>query len=152
MTLGHDDGLRVKRPSGISPLSIVRGGKDRPELVFLRSQVPPAEGMEPLAGLDACPGVRADWLAPEPPMSPGCVPRPSWAGTKQPPDCIGQTLGSTWRGGASRGYESLGNETTTARPVFQPLGLKEGVGFNPRVNFDGERKVSPSAGSWLPPA
>ena len=27
------------------------------------------------------------------------------------------------------------------------LGLKEGVGFNPRVNFDGERKVSPSAGS-----
>ena len=38
------------------------------------------------------------------------------------PDCIGQTLGSTWRGGASRGYESLGNETTTARPVFQPWG------------------------------
>jgi len=27
------------------------------------------------------------------------------------------------------------------------LGLKEGVGFYPRVNFDGERKVSPSAGS-----
>ena len=56
MTLGHDDGLRVKRPSGISPPSIVRGGEDRPELFFLRSQVPPAEGMEPLAGLDACPG------------------------------------------------------------------------------------------------
>jgi len=52
----------------------------------------------------------------------GCVPRPSWADTKQPPDRIGQTLGSTWRGGASRGYESLGNETTTERPVFQPWG------------------------------
>ena len=45
MTLGHDDGLRVKRPSGISPASIVRGGKDRPELFFLRGQVPPAEGI-----------------------------------------------------------------------------------------------------------
>ena len=70
MTLGHDDGLRVKRPSGISPASIVREGKDRPELFFLRGQVPPAKGervlfigtppvtlvLEPLAGLDACPG------------------------------------------------------------------------------------------------
>ena len=45
MTLGHDDGLRVKRPSGISPTSIVREGKDRPELFFLRGQVPPAEGI-----------------------------------------------------------------------------------------------------------
>ena len=45
MTLGQDDGLRVKRPSGISPASIVREGKDRPELFFLRSQVPPAEGI-----------------------------------------------------------------------------------------------------------
>ena len=45
MTLGHDDGLRVKRPSGISPASIVREGKDRPELFFLRGQVPPAEGI-----------------------------------------------------------------------------------------------------------
>ena len=123
MTLGHDDGLRVKRPSGISPPSIVRGGKDRPELFFLRSQVPPAEGMEPLAGLDACPGGASRLVGSRTPhVTRGCVPRPSWAGTKQPPDCIGQTLGSTWRGGASRGYESLGNETTTARPVFQPWG------------------------------
>ena len=37
--------LRVKRSSGISPASIVREGKDRPELFFLQSQVPPAEGI-----------------------------------------------------------------------------------------------------------
>ena len=80
----------------------------------------------------------------------GCVPRPSWAGTvtKQPPDCIGQTLGSTWRRGVAwlrvpweRDHHGPGKASVSAS------GLKEGVGFNPRVNFDGERKVSPSAGS-----
>ena len=34
-----------------------------------------------------------------------------------------------------------------AQPVFQPPRLKGGVGFYPRVNFDGERKVSPRARS-----
>ena len=74
----------------------------------------------------------------------GCVPRPSWAGTKQPPDCIGQTLGSTWRGRVAT--SPLGTRPPRQGQCFS-LGLKEGVGFNPRVNFDGERKVSPSAGS-----
>ena len=96
-------------------------------------------------------------MAPEPPMSPGGVcldPHASGQavpGTKQPPrDCIGQTRGSTWRVGASRhggyefpGYDHHGKASVSARK----LGLKEGVGFNPRVNFDGERKVSHSAGS-----
>jgi len=88
--------------------------------------------LEPLAGLDACPGGASRLVGSRTPhVTRGCVPRPSWAGTKQPPDCIGQTLGSTWRGGASRGYESLGNETTTARPVFQPWGWRKGSGSIP---------------------
>ena len=134
MTLGHDDGLRVKRPSGISPASIVREGKDRPELFFPRSQVPPAEGIgAPVRpGRLSCPGVRADWLAPEPPMSPGgvCLDPHGQAQNSHPTD-IGQTLGShvTRRGvmclRVPWGRDHLGKASVSA------LGLKEGVGFNP---------------------
>ena len=44
----------LQRPKEEGRLCRKTGGEDRPELFFLRSQVPPAEGMEPLAGLDAC--------------------------------------------------------------------------------------------------
>ena len=121
MVQNHGDGLGAKRLSGISPSwGRTAPNSSSPEVRGLRQTV-----WSPLSGLAGCLGGARRLIGsrtPDVSRARGCVPRPSWAGTKQPPDCIGQTLGSTWRGGASRGYESLGNETTTARPVFQPWG------------------------------
>jgi len=74
MTRGHDDGLRVKRPSGISPCLHREGGEGPP-----RTLLPPRPGASsgrywsPWQAWTPVLGVRADWLAPEPPMSPGGV-------------------------------------------------------------------------------
>jgi hypothetical protein len=48
------------------------------------------------------------------------------------------------------GLHSLFSRDHHGKASVSASGLKEGVGFNPRVNFDGERKVSPSAGSPIP--
>jgi hypothetical protein len=132
MTLGHDDGLRVvKRPSGISPASIVREGKDRPELFLLRSQVPPAEGIEAPVRLGrlswGCEQIV--WL-PNPPCHQGVCASTLMGRHKQPPDCIGQTLGSTWRGGAW--LRVPWERDHHGKASVSALGLKEGVGFYPQ--------------------
>ena len=133
--------------SGISPPSIVRTAPGR----TLLSPKPGASsgryGTLVRLGRLSWGCEQIGWLPnPVTPMSPGGVcldPHASGQavpGTKQPPrDCIGQTRGSTWRGGASRGYEFPGYDHHGKASVSaRKLGLKEGVGFNPRVNFDGE--------------
>ena len=60
-----------------------------------KSKVPPAEVWSPCQAWTPVLGVRADWLAPEPPMSPGgvCLDPHGQAQNSHPTD-IGQTLGS----------------------------------------------------------
>ena len=137
MTLGHDDGLRVKRPSGISPPSIVRGGtvpnSSSSEARCLQRKVwSPWQAWTPVLG------VRADWLAPEPPMSPGgvCL-DPHGQAQNSHPTVSGRHWVAPGAAGRRVATSPLGTRLHGKASV-SALGLEEGVGFNPRVDFDGD--------------
>ena len=89
-------------------------------------------------------GMRANWLAPEPPMSPGgvCVDPHGQAQNSHP-----TVSGRHWVAPGAAGRRVATSPLGTRQGQCFSLGAEGRVGFYPRVNFDGERKVSPSAGS-----